>query len=596
MILEKSSAQVHEHRRIQGIHRLNLAESSLKDMIVRFEKLSASYQGQQSIIGTLKNANHQMEKQFCEMQRIIKQQSNKILGGTKTNKVMIQQNRPLANRFKVAEKRASRYTKQMQENLTQKKKLLKRMHESHGMLKSQMHTTVKENKPFHSKVMHRNISTQTNAGEDGLWEIESKQKFCKVSKLSSTMFKKTLRFLLCPRCKGGKNLKHKAYDASVVHMKSVDIRKKPRKNGVWMMSQYFQRFLRNLPQSIQARPVKPLSWLNDEIEYILDKKIIVDMKDDQINARLQTLSEFIIDEMLNKYGNRYQAEIAIFELLMSIKKYIKHPKILFFARFLDLVHDKDSKLYAINKEANLFMIGWIRWVIKSNVVGVLNNVSNVTWVPLGDIIKILRSSCFFLPFSKVQMFSHTLEKRSGIWDPQSHVLSPPSIGNHHITRNVIRATILELNRRDNFKEDGLVPETVENAIIHQADNDGLSQQDETCYPVVDLYVALNIIIRVLALRRRNIEDRLLLEYLNATKGDGGNLSIDDFADIFELCDHDIEPRKLTHMYRDALCYKGIGATNITREAFLSVCGQYNIVPFVSIEELKSAFSKYGVKI
>ena len=110
---------------------------------------------------------------------------------------------------------------------------------------------------------------------------------------------------------------------------------------------------------------------------------------------------------------------------------------------------------------------------------------------------------------------------------------------------------------------------------------------------MDLYLALEVIMKTLALKRRATEEKLLRQFARVSKSNGGqNISLDDFNDIFEFSGYTIKPRQVTRMYRDAVCYKKAGSCTVWQEAFLYVCGKYNIVPHITVEELQKAFSDY----
>lgn len=200
---------------------------------------------------------------------------------------------------------------------------------------------------------------QTLTDDDGLWDI---QDGC-VREISRDRFLRfqwqhARRFASCPACKGAgsclvqktkRNLpstKDRATDDPTLHhqLGTATTRVKiPPLDNHWSMPNRLVDFMCNLPKTAQGMKVRSLRWLVRQIWAILDEKERVDAIDDFEGQPTQDMIEFMIELYLRWYGLRQDAELALYTLLISVKRnYKKSTCVWTFARLLDLLNEVDD--------------------------------------------------------------------------------------------------------------------------------------------------------------------------------------------------------------------------------------------------------------
>ena len=114
-----------------------------------------------------------------------------------------------------------------------------------------------------------------------------------------------------------------------------------RGKGGWLIPPSLRHFMSNLPKTVESQPIKSLAWLCKTIDEIYQAKLVADYYDNRDGDPLQSLKEFLCEYLLMKFGLRRVAEMHLYEVVMSIKKYFhKNPKVLMFARFMGVVKIK----------------------------------------------------------------------------------------------------------------------------------------------------------------------------------------------------------------------------------------------------------------
>ena len=107
-----------------------------------------------------------------------------------------------------------------------------------------------------------------------------------------------------------------------------------------MIPPALRHFMANLPRTVEAQAVKSLAWLSKTIDQIYGAKLTADYYDTRDGDPLQSLTDFLCEYLLMKYGLRRVAEMHLYEVVMAVKKYFhKNPKVKMFARFLDSRQD-----------------------------------------------------------------------------------------------------------------------------------------------------------------------------------------------------------------------------------------------------------------
>ena len=89
----------------------------------------------------------------------------------------------------------------------------------------------------------------------------------------------------------------------------------------WLIPQVLRHFMSNLPKTVESQPIKSLKWLCKTIDEIYQAKLVADYYDNRDGDPLQGLTEFVCEYLLMKYGLRRVAEMHLYEITMSIKKY-----------------------------------------------------------------------------------------------------------------------------------------------------------------------------------------------------------------------------------------------------------------------------------
>ena len=114
-----------------------------------------------------------------------------------------------------------------------------------------------------------------------------------------------------------------------------------RGTGGWLIPPSTRHFMSNLPKTVESQPIKNLPWLMKMIDEIYQQKLVADYYDNRDGDPLQSLPDFLCEYLLMKFGLRRVAEMHLYEVIMSVKKYFsKNPKVLMFGRFLGCVKIK----------------------------------------------------------------------------------------------------------------------------------------------------------------------------------------------------------------------------------------------------------------
>ena len=75
----------------------------------------------------------------------------------------------------------------------------------------------------------------------------------------------------------------------------------------------------NIPKTVQAQAIKPLSWLSKTIDLLYQSKLAADYLDLRDGDPLQTLNDFLTEFLLMKYKLRRVAKCICMRLLCALK-------------------------------------------------------------------------------------------------------------------------------------------------------------------------------------------------------------------------------------------------------------------------------------
>jgi len=367
-------------------------------------------------------------------------------------------------------------------------------------------------------------------------------------------------------------------------------------------------------------------------DYLLDDKLEADQTDRDDHAALQPFADFVCEKYLIDRGCRQLAEIGVFEFLRSLRKHLKSPKVQLIAHFLNVLDSPDNQLFAFMAEQLLNVLNRAR----KKLVAVpappsaapttdrspeeqerrhyyFEQTASGDWTPLRHAIKIVRRTCHFLPFRKMIRFIRLLEAAAYIRitkvsvDPHAHrhvdhseysaKYEPQSVLTRGCVRGAIRNAILDLGESvaSYMGTESSDPAATTDTVDESHHEDGLVALDQTA--VIDVYEALHILVKIVALRRRPVEDKLRRLYLEADENRDGMLSFDEFKDLIESASQqrdadaggagqDRKPmtnRRIVRMYREAQEFGGSSGA-ISRDDFIRICGRYGFIPFVELEE------------
>ena len=175
------------------------------------------------------------------------------------------------------------------------------------------------------------------------------------TRLARKMWRKAMNYATCPACRGVGNYTMKA---AVLFRRLVrgenysEDMKKPKRGGKWMLPDSIVQFISNIPKSaLSLRPYR-LSWCVNRIWCLFQQKLLADTADTQAGYPLQAFDQFIVEAYLQATESRFEAEMGLFRLFMTVKEhYRKHPLLHTFVRFLSILQLDDVNNSSTNSAA-----------------------------------------------------------------------------------------------------------------------------------------------------------------------------------------------------------------------------------------------------
>jgi hypothetical protein len=192
------------------------------------------------------------------------------------------------------------------------------------------------------RVVTATTGTQTEVDDFGLWHKQDGWVFPIAGTIvARNHWKRAGRFASCPSCKGvgrymtrAATLFHKFQRGELEN----DLKMKElRSSGKWVLPDELVRFMSNLPKTIEASKVWPLSKCIRFWWSMLSLKMESDAEDDRHGYGIQSISEFVIETCLLRTENRSQAEMLLYHLMRSVRDHVvvkRNPFLHTFARFL----------------------------------------------------------------------------------------------------------------------------------------------------------------------------------------------------------------------------------------------------------------------
>ncbi|OQR81515.1 hypothetical protein THRCLA_11661 [Thraustotheca clavata] len=442
-------------------------------------------------------------------------------------------------------------------------------------------------------------STQTLANEDGLWDIQDGvPKSVSKHVQSSMMWRRFTAFVKCKNCHGkpfpanGFNCVDQAYnEVWMVKHKKKRWTKTTAKE--WRIPSFIMTFLANLPKTVQAITYYNHAELVSRIEMLYDAKYIADCADAADGVAYQSMDHFVAEYYLKQCLGRQQAEVELYKLLISVKAlYLGSPYLHLFARFLHLLDsaessdnvyhydpDIDEKAQTTKLELRQLNIAPQQFLSQSFLRVFLHarhqalnhpdlgsahiiSVDNATkWINLDYAIKLLKWYLSYLPENKLHTYCRQLEHNTGLYIGGTITATK---GNHLAVRAQMRATMLIAQAQTELRRKEVV--------------------------LVNVYVLLELIIEVLLMRTKTIENELHELFLTGDINHDKVLSFAEFCTILKPRAPGFNERRLLRMFREALTLGSTQSYAISSEAFIQVCTDHGLVALVPKKTLEAALT------
>jgi hypothetical protein len=386
-------------------------------------------------------------------------------------------------------------------------------------------------------------------------------------------------------------------------------KKKLKRKGEWLITPSIRDFMANIPKTVQAQPLKPLSWLSKTIDLLYQSKLTADYLDLRDGDPLQSLNDFLTEFLLMKYKLRRVAEMHMYEIIMCVKKYFKkNSKVRMFAKFLGCVKDKVSN-GEDNEEAQnkpeldigvLQVFLYVRnrlltppdvlktlvpqtpalndEVSKYDEVHVASTKDCKTFVPLEHAVKEMRRVSNFMARRKLEKFLRTVERAVAIRHPDGKI--KPVDGERMQVRFTMRAAML-----DNVKSH---EEMMKESNNQEEDDKGIEDHSQDIQVVADVDVCLEILIEILEIREKQIFNSLIRAFVDGDDNGDGILDIDEFTAIIKILRPGFSARRALRMFKRALEQGEENSSSLERNAFVQTCKEYGLALLVDTRALDLA--------
>ena len=333
-------------------------------------------------------------------------------------------------------------------------------------------------------------------------------------------------------------------------------------------------------QDCRGATVKLMKWLSKTIDEIYHAKFIADWFDIRDGDPLQNLPDFATEYLLTKYGLRRVAEMHMYELVMSLKNnFSKNRKAMACARFLGVV----KKLPDTAPEKPELDIGTLQvflytrrriiytpeQILASDGGGMDEGAGILdldprhvtmtkdcrTFVPLRHAVTQIKRVCGFMAHRKLERFLRTIEKGVAMRPRGGGKIQKISqaTGGTTAVRFAMRAAVLGTPQEQHEDSDELPFEVV-----------------------TDVDICMEVLLEVLAIRSKQVEEMLLTAFVDGDDNGDGVLSVDEFEAIIKSKKPEFSSRRAVRMFKMAL-EKGKGnSTSIERPAFVETCKAYGM--------------------
>ena len=185
--------------------------------------------------------------------------------------------------------------------------------------------------------------SQTEVDEQGLWDKQDGWSLPVTGTLVARQrWRAAIRFSKCPKCKGTGDFIGLCARLLKALLRGVPLSDddvpKGKTGSTWIIPDDLVRFMGNLPRSVFAMRPRPMPWVLRRVYKLCDDKKAADDTDERLGYSLQSTPEFLIEHYLKMLPSRSDAELALYEIFLSLQEHYKmHPLLHTFARLVGVL-------------------------------------------------------------------------------------------------------------------------------------------------------------------------------------------------------------------------------------------------------------------
>ncbi|KAH9085435.1 hypothetical protein Ae201684P_005143 [Aphanomyces euteiches] len=459
-------------------------------------------------------------------------------------------------------------------------------------------------------------ATQTEVDDDGLWDIKDGVPKCVSKDARIRMhWRRFDAFVKCKNCHG----RPKTSDVDKAYNELWDVKTRRKRwqmtaASEWTVPAVIEQFLTHLPRSALGLKYYSLPVVISRIEDIYDAKLVADCSDEDDGIAYEDLNQFVASFYLKICSGRQKAEIELYRLLISVKSlYRGSSMIRMFARFMHLLQplpptitpaahppvmadnadddkaDKDKKKATMSKremdcvglsKQSYLNQSYLRVYLHARHRALHHPTAGTShiicvddvkkWLPLEYAIEVLRWYLSYLPEEKLRAYCRQLEYNTAIY--AGGVVSEPT-GRRLTVRAHMRQSML--------------------ATGHNQPNPNENEKKYDAIVVVNVYLLLELIMDVLQLRNKEIDDELIALFAAGDQNNDKVLSFTEFCSILAPRVPHYNARRLLRMFREAVMASHSDANKpsfvISIATFIDVCTRHGLVSLIESDKLPCPF-------
>ncbi|CAK4681408.1 unnamed protein product [Aphanomyces euteiches] len=458
-------------------------------------------------------------------------------------------------------------------------------------------------------------ATQTEVDDDGLWDIKVAVNDKFPDLWSRTVYRSAYPKTRGFECTGGGLMPLSSYN-ELWDVKTRRKRWQMTAASEWTVPAVIEQFLTHLPRSALGLKYYSLPVVISRIEDIYDAKLVADCSDEDDGIAYEDLNQFVASFYLKICSGRQKAEIKLYRLLISVKSlYRGSSMIRMFARFMHLLQplpptitpaahppvmadnadddkdDKDKKKATMSKremdcvglsKQSYLNQSYLRVYLHARHRALHHPTAGTShiicvddvkkWLPLEYAIEVLRWYLSYLPEEKLRAYCRQLEYNTAIY--AGGVVSEPT-GRRLTVRAHMRQSML--------------------ATGHNQPNPNENEKKYDAIVVVNVYLLLELIMDVLQLRNKEIDDELIALFAAGDQNNDKVLSFTEFCSILAPRVPHYNARRLLRMFREAVMASHSDANKpsfvISIATFIDVCTRHGLVSLIESDKLPCPFKQ-----